>query len=72
MVMGLDLEGVAVSNGSACAAGIIEPSHVILALGYNEEIARSVIRVSFGKFTNRGEIDRFLKILEGLRARGLS
>jgi Cysteine sulfinate desulfinase/cysteine desulfurase and related enzymes len=72
MVMGLDLEGIAVSNGSACAAGIIEPSHVIVALGYNEEIARSVIRVSFGKFTKSGEIDRFLKVLEGLHTRVLS
>jgi cysteine sulfinate desulfinase/cysteine desulfurase-like protein len=63
MVMGLDLEGFAVSNGSACAAGIIEPSHVILALGYNEEIARSVIRISFGKFTKTGEIDHFLKVV---------
>jgi cysteine desulfurase len=56
LVMAFDLEGIAVSNGSACSAGIIEPSHVISALGYNDEIARSVIRVSLGKFTTSEEI----------------
>jgi cysteine desulfurase len=64
MVMAFDLEGVAVSNGSACSAGIVEPSHVILALGYNEDVARSVIRVSFGKFTQAGDVDSFLDVLQ--------
>ena len=57
MVLAFDLEGFAVSNGSACAAGVIEPSHVIRALGYNEIVARSVIRISFGKWTRPPEID---------------
>jgi cysteine desulfurase len=69
LVMALDLEGFAVSNGSACSAGIIEPSHVILALGYNEEVARSVIRVSLGKFTQANEIDRFLEFVHRLAQR---
>jgi cysteine desulfurase len=63
MVMMLDLEGFAVSNGSACSAGIIEPSHVILALGYNEAVARSVIRVSIGKYTTEQEVERFLSVV---------
>lgn len=63
MVMAFDLEGIAVSNGSACASGIIEPSHVILSLGYNEDVARSVIRVSIGKFTTEQEIERFLQVV---------
>lgn len=63
MVMAFDLEGIAVSNGSACSSGIIEPSHVILALGYNEDVARSVIRASVGKFTNEQEIDYFLEVV---------
>lgn len=63
MVMAFDLEGIAVSNGSACSAGIIEPSHVIRALGYNEDVARSVIRVSVGKCTTVGEIDQFLRVV---------
>lgn len=70
MVMALDLEGIAISNGSACSAGIIEPSHVILALGYNEELARSVIRVSFGKFTTPEEIDYFLRVIHHLESVG--
>ena len=69
LVMALDLEGFAVSNGSACSAGIIEPSHVIRALGYNEEVARSVIRASFGKFTQANEIDRFLEFVHRLAQR---
>jgi cysteine desulfurase len=69
LVMAMDLEGFAVSNGSACSAGIIEPSHVIRALGYNEKAARSVIRVSFGKFTQAYEIDRFLEFVHRLAQR---
>jgi cysteine desulfurase len=70
LVMALDLEGIAVSNGSACAAGIIEPSHVITALGYNDEIARSVIRVSLGKFTAPEEIDMLLRVMDRLSMKG--
>ena len=66
MVMAFDLEGIAVSNGSACSSGIIEPSHVIKSLGYNDEVARSVIRVSFGKFTTPDEIDYFLRVVQRL------
>ncbi|HET6268029.1 MAG TPA: aminotransferase class V-fold PLP-dependent enzyme, partial [Acidobacteriota bacterium] len=71
MVMAFDLEGVSVSNGSACSAGIIEPSHVILSLGYNEDVARSVIRVSSGKFTTQNEIDRFLEVVKRLHRLGV-
>jgi cysteine desulfurase len=69
LVMALDLGGFAVSNGSACASGIIEPSHVILALGYNDEVARSVVRVSFGKYTQAAEIDSFLEFVHRLAQR---
>jgi len=69
LVMALDLEGFAVSNGSACASGIIEPSHVIRALGYNDEVARSVVRVSFGKYTQAAEIDSFLEFVHRLAQR---
>lgn len=69
LVMALDLEGFAVSNGSACASGIIEPSHVIRALGYNDEVARSVVRVSFGKYTQAAEIDSFLEFVHRLSQR---
>lgn len=69
LVMALDLEGFAVSNGSACASGIIEPSHVIRALGYNDEVARSVVRVSLGKYTQAAEIDSFLEFVHRLNQR---
>lgn len=70
LVMALDLEGISISNGSACSSGIIEPSHVILALGYNESIARSVIRVSFGKFTTCEDVDCFLDALHRIEGAG--
>lgn len=72
LVMAFDLEGIAVSNGSACSAGIIEPSHVISALGYNDVIARSVIRVSLGKFTTPEEIDVLLGVIHGLDGGGVN
>lgn len=70
MVMAFDLEGIAVSNGSACSAGIIEPSHVVSALGYNDSIARSVIRVSFGKFTRTEDVDSLLQVIHALEKVG--
>jgi cysteine desulfurase len=70
MVMAFDLEGIAVSNGSACSAGIIEPSHVIQALGYNVDVSRSVIRVSFGKYTTEGEVRTFLRVVQQLERTG--
>jgi cysteine desulfurase len=57
LVAALDLEGVAVSVGSACAAGSGEPSHVLLATGRNEEEARGGVRFSLGPETSADEID---------------
>jgi cysteine desulfurase len=55
-VIALDLLGVAVSTGSACAAGASEPSHVIRALGVVDEVARGVIRLSFGREIGSREV----------------
>lgn len=66
LLMGLDLAGIAVSTGSACAAGSIEPSHVLLALGRHEAAAKSALRFSIGKYTTEQEIDRVLEILPGV------
>ena len=63
LAVGLDLEGVAVSTGSACAAGAVEPSHVLLALGRTREEAAGAIRLSVGKDTTPGEIEAALDIL---------
>ena len=69
MLISLDLEGVAVSTGSACAAGILEPSHVLLAMGIPAEIAHSSIRFTLGKYNTEEEIKKVIKILPPIIAR---
>jgi cysteine desulfurase len=56
MLMALDLEGIEVSMGSACAAGAVEPSHVLLAMGRDAAAARSSLRLSLGWSTTVAEI----------------
>jgi len=72
LLMGLDLEGVAVSAGSACTSGALEPSHVIAALGAAPRWRQGVIRFSLGDTTTAAEIDRVAEILTRLvpRLRG--
>lgn len=69
LLLALDLEGIAASGGSACAAGTVEPSHVIAALGVDERLARGTLRFSLGRWTTDGEIDRVLEALPVLLAR---
>jgi cysteine desulfurase len=64
LLLRLDLEGMAVSAGSACASGAIEPSHVLAALGVPREWAAGVVRFSFGRGTTAGEIDQAVEVLE--------
>ncbi len=59
-MMQLDLAGIAVTAGSACASGSLKTSHVLTAMGYPEEAAREVIRVSFGPPTRESDIDFLL------------
>nr|MDP8994585.1 aminotransferase class V-fold PLP-dependent enzyme [Pseudomonadota bacterium] len=59
-MMQLDLAGIAVSAGSACSSGSLKTSHVLLAMGWSEEAAREVIRVSFGPQTSEADIDALL------------
>ncbi len=64
LLMALDQAGLAVSSGSACGTGDVEPSHVLLAMGIDAGLARSAVRVSTGKDTSRDEIDHFVKSLK--------
>jgi cysteine desulfurase len=66
LVIGFDLEGVAVSSGSACSSGKVAPSHVLAAMGVPAELARGAIRVSTGPATTNAEIDRFLDVWKKL------
>ncbi|HOO23194.1 MAG TPA: cysteine desulfurase NifS [Clostridia bacterium] len=69
ILMLLDLEGIAVSSGSACSSGSLEPSYVILALGRKMEEAHSSIRFSFGKENTMEEVDYTIEILKATVAK---
>ena len=62
----LDLAGVGVSTGSACATGSLEPSHVLMATGVDVENAHGSIRFSFGRFNVEEDVDYLLSILPGI------
>ncbi|MET0446225.1 MAG: cysteine desulfurase family protein [Pseudorhodoplanes sp.] len=59
-VIAFDLEGVAVSSGSACSSGKVQPSHVLAAMGVEPSLARGAIRISSGHTTTEADIDRCL------------
>jgi cysteine desulfurase len=63
LLINLDLEGVAVSTGSACSSGTLEPSPVIRALGVDDELARGSIRFSFGKDNTEADVDYTVEVL---------
>jgi len=63
LLIRLDLEGIAASAGSACAAGSLEPSHVTAALGLDERLRLGVIRFSLGRATTAAEVDEVLRRL---------
>ena len=69
LVIALDLAGFAVSIGSACASGAVTPSHVIRAMGYDDDEARGAVRVSLGWDTEGDTIDQLLTELPRLLAR---
>jgi cysteine desulfurase len=65
----LDSAGVSVSTGSACQAGIPEPSHVLLAMGRSEQEARGALRITLGRTTTQTDIDAFLAALPAAYSR---
>lgn len=64
LLLNLDMEGICVSNGSACTSGAVEPSHVLQGIGLEPGIANSSIRISLGKSNTAEDIDYFLEKLE--------
>lgn len=63
LLINLDLQGIAVSTGSACSSGTLEPSPVIRALGHGDELARGSIRFSFGKDNTEADVEYALDVL---------
>jgi len=66
VLLGLDLEGIAASSGSACTTGVMEPSHVLLALGLSKETAEGSLRFTMGRNTTEAEVDTLLEVLPGI------
>jgi cysteine desulfurase len=74
LLIALDLEGVAVSTGSACSSGTLEPSHVLKAMGLPSHRTQNSLRFSLGLFSTDAEVDRMLEVLPRLveKIRGLN
>ena len=60
-VIGFDLEGIAVSSGSACSSGKVQPSHVLQAMGYGPEYTQAAVRLSLGWSSTESDVDRCLE-----------
>ena len=74
VVLGMDLQGVAVASGSACASGETAPSHVLLAMGLEPRLAAGAVRFSLGWGNREGDVDYALGTLPRIvaRLRGMS
>lgn len=66
LLIALDLEGIAVSTGSACSSGTLEPSHVLKAMGFPPHRTQNSIRFSFGQGNTDADVDRLLAVLPGV------
>jgi len=66
LLIALDLEGIAVSTGSACSSGTLEPSHVLRAMGFSTHRTQNSLRFSLGQFSTDVEVDRVVEVLPRL------
>jgi cysteine desulfurase len=66
ILLNLDLMGVAASSGSACTSGSLEPSHVLMAMGYPHEVAHGSLRLTLGKENTEEDVDYVLDILPSI------
>jgi len=66
LVQNLDLEGIAISTGSACSEGNVDPSHVLLAMGLSKQEASSSVRFSIGRYNEEKDVDGVLEVLPGI------
>jgi cysteine desulfurase len=74
LLIALDLEGIAVSTGSACSSGTLEPSHVLRAMGFPPHRTQNSLRFSLGMYSTSDEVDRVVEVLPRLveKLRGLT
>lgn len=66
ILLSLDLLGIAASTGSACTSGSVDPSHVLLAMGYSPEQSRGTLRLTLGKDNSEADVDAVLAALPGI------
>ena len=57
ILVNLDMQGICASSGSACTSGSLNPSHVLLAIGVEQELAKNSLRISMGKYNTKEEVD---------------
>jgi len=69
LLLNLDLEGICASTGSACSSAILEPSHVLLALGLPPEQAHGSLRFTLGRENTEADVERVLEVLPGIVAK---
>jgi cysteine desulfurase len=69
LLLNLDIDGICVSNGSACTSGAMEPSHVLQGMGIDNSVGNSSIRISFGKNNTVEDVRYFIEKLEGILER---
>jgi cysteine desulfurase len=66
LLMNMDLHGIAVTSGSACTSGSMQPSHVLLAMGRDTRTAKATLRFAFGKSNTNGDVDQTVETLRGI------